>query len=197
MFLTCTPRWWLSCHQESFVSSAPAAVHVPGSGQLFSMHNLDICTSLSIEIILFKTASQTVFSWSSSSQPPLPLCGSYSLGDLFLFEALSWSWFPLASPIFVLLTTSLSFSLVFLLPWSLDSPFSLSGLSCLLCGCSYHLDMNNFPHQLCVGGPPCVIAPFRLRVSHAALIGSKYVGFRTKPPWAWATLSTWQLMDLE
>lgn len=132
-----------------------------------------------------------------SSQPPLPVCGSYSLGDLFLFEALSWSWFPLASPIFVLLTTSLSFSLVFLLPWSLDSPFSLSGLSCLLCGCSYHLDMNNFPHQLCVGGSPCVIAPFRLRVSHAALIGSKYVGFRTKPPWAWATLSTWQLMDLE
>lgn len=26
--------------------------------------------------------------------------------------------------------------------------------------------------------------------------GSKY-GFRTKPPWAWILLSTWQLMDLE
>lgn len=121
---------------------------------------------------------------------------SYSLGDLFLSEALSWSWFPLASPIFVLLTYFFIFFSGFpssLIPWL---SFSLSGLSCLPCGCSYHLDMNNFPHQLCVGGPPCVIAPFRLRVSHA-LIGSKYVGFRTKPPWAWATLSTWQLMDSE
>lgn len=121
-----------------------AAVHVPGSGQLFSMPNLDICSSLSIEIILFKTTSQRAFSLSSSSQPPLPLCSSYGLGDLVLFEALSLSRFPLAFPIFWLPTTFLSFFLIFLLPWSLDSPFTLSGLSYALCVCNYHLDMNNF-----------------------------------------------------
>lgn len=162
-----------------------------------ALHNLDICTSLSIEIILFKTASQRAFSWSSSSQPPLPLCSSYSLGDLLLFEALSWSWFPSAFPIFLLLTTSSSFFFWFFFfpdPLTLLSPF----LDCLV----YFVAVitisiwTTSTWALCGRSPTCD-STIRAEGQSCCSQKQQICGLWNSTTLSLTLLSTWQRMDLE